>query len=201
MKKRTIIALTLMLLIVFLVGCSKKQEKNQTSKGDEIIQTDTENKDENNNGSEEIQEDEDEKYVLFLKQKNEPYIVPETYNISLDDLESKDKSIEQIALEHLISYDEFQGLISPIPKGTELLNFKKEDEVITVDFSKEFINKMKKDEYYTRVCISAIIDTLTINNQNTRVIITVEGEKIKMLNGFNMDKGLEFNDDYFLDNK
>ncbi|RKD32541.1 GerMN domain-containing protein [Thermohalobacter berrensis] len=190
----------LLILVMFLsvgVGCSKNNEngdfKNEEITNEEDIQ-ETENKEDKDKESQEV---EDIEYVLYLKNKSVPFIFAEKFTVKSNDPILNEKSFEEFVLDQLISYGEFQDLVSPIPEGTKILNVEKEDGTVFVDFSKEFIENMDNNKESTKISLAAITNTLTILEGNENVVFKVEGEKIDNLNGVNMNKEFIFNKEFF----
>ena len=70
------------------------------------------------------------------------------------------------------------GFRSIIPTGTSVKNIELKDKVITIDFSKEFLDVNEKEE---KKMIEAIIYTLTSIDGIDKVIIKVEGEVLNRL--------------------
>jgi len=70
------------------------------------------------------------------------------------------------------------GFRSIIPPGTSILNIELKDKIITIDFSKEFLDINKNEE---KKMIEAIIYTLTSIEGIDKVIIKVEGEVLSKL--------------------
>lgn len=65
-----------------------------------------------------------------------------------------------------------------IPSSTEILDVKLEEKILTINFSKEFLNI--KEEYEEKM-IESIIYTLTSLNGVDKVIIKIEGKKLEKL--------------------
>ncbi len=198
MKK--LISITLIIILVFTVaiGCSKKENTSQDTQKqhNDEVNNGTDIQDENEDKGEEI---EDVEYVLYIRYKSEPFIESERFTIPNNDNRLKEKLLEQIALEHLMNFGGFGELISPIPEDTKLLNFTKEDGLITVDFSQEFVNNMKYNEYNTAVSVAAIVNTLTVFNNDLKVIFKVDGNELIKLNGVDMNKKFKYSDEFFID--
>lgn len=70
------------------------------------------------------------------------------------------------------------GFRSVIPSGTTIKNIELKDKVITIDFSKEFLDINEKEE---SKMIESIVYTLTSINGIDKVIIKVEGELLNRL--------------------
>lgn len=83
------------------------------------------------------------------------------------------------------------GFRSVIPPGTTIKSIELKDKMITIDFSKEFLDVNDKDG---QKMIEAIIYTLTSINGIDKVKIKVEGEELKKLpNGYSLPTILDRN--------
>lgn len=67
------------------------------------------------------------------------------------------------------------GFRSLIPSGTSVLNLSLEDKILTIDFSKEFLDI--KEEYEEKM-IEALVYTLTSIEGIDKIIIKIEGNKL-----------------------
>ncbi|WP_069650939.1 GerMN domain-containing protein [Caloranaerobacter ferrireducens] len=194
MKKLITILLTITLIGTLFVGCSKKDKVEQPDKSNDNVSI--ENTESENTEKEKVEEI---NYVLYLKQKAMPFIFAEKYTIKADDSRLKDKNIEWIALEHLINFNGFEDFISPVPEGTKLLGLTKENGVVYVDLSKEFIDNMPNDEQSTKLAIDSIVNTLTFFDGNESVMFKIEGQAISEINGVDLSKQFYFSSDFFPD--
>ena len=70
-----------------------------------------------------------------------------------------------------------------IPEGTTLLKTFLEKDVITLDFSKEFLNYNKEDEKEKENLINTIVNTLTELTEINGVKIKIEGEEVEDFEG------------------
>lgn len=70
-----------------------------------------------------------------------------------------------------------------IPEGTTLLKTFLEQDVITLDFSKEFLNYNKEDEKEKENLINTIVNTLTELTEINGVKIKIEGEDVEDFEG------------------
>ena len=70
-----------------------------------------------------------------------------------------------------------------IPEGTTLLKTFLEKDVITLDFSKEFLNYNKEDEKEKENLINTIVNTLTELTEINGVKIKIEGEDVEDFEG------------------
>ena len=199
MKRFLILLITICLITALTVGCSKdKTESSSSGIIGEANADNNEDQQKDNEGSEnsDIQYID---YVIYLKHDKLPYLFGERFDIASNDSMLKDKSIEQIALEHLISYQQVESYVTPIPKDTELLGIEKKDSKVYVNLSKEFVDNMKKNEDETKIAIAAIVNTLTFFPENEDVIIKIDGKEIEKLNGVEMDKAFKFSSEFVPD--
>lgn len=193
MKKIIILGLILILVLTLLLGCSKDETEKPDGQDTSInTKEDTEESGDKDN-TEEVKSID---YVIYLRHKTLPIISAEKYSINEDNERLKQKSIEEIALEDLISFEGIGDLISPVPKETKILSIIKKDSIVFVDLSKEFKDNMQKDEINTRIAVASIVNTLLTLDGNEKVIFTIEGQEISEINGVKMDGEFEFIDDY-----
>ena len=192
MKKYVSLALVIAISSTLAMGCSKKEEQVDNT---QVVE-------ENNNEEQEVVQEkvEDINYIIYTRHKTIPIIFGESYTIPENDKKLENKTIEQVALEHLIAFEEIGDLISPIPSGTKVLSISKEGNTVTVDLSNEFIENMRNGEENAKVAIAAIVNTLTVIEGNEKAIITVEGKVVKNVNGAKLDEEFVFIEDFF-DNK
>ncbi|MFA5524184.1 MAG: GerMN domain-containing protein [Tissierellales bacterium] len=196
MKRGLVFFLILVIAVFGLLGCSKAKN-NETN---DVISAD----DNNNQTEGQVKEDDNttgsEKanyldFALYLKHKDLPYIFGERFEIKSDDPMLKDKTIEEIALDKLFNYNK-ESFVSPVPKNTKVLGFEKKGPIVYLDLSKEFVDNMVKDEELTRMAIDSIVNTLTFFPENEKVVLKVEGETIKELNGVSLEKEFIFSTDF-----
>lgn len=190
-KKSLVLLLVICLILTLFSGCKKDDE--QPEKDDSVVTDNNgDSEKDKDSESEENEENENISYVLYLTHEELPYIYGEKFEIASNDAKLKDRSIEEIVLEHLISFEKTENFITPIPKGTKLLSLEKKDGIVYVDLSKEFVLNMKKEKTSTEVAIASIVNTLVFFQDNKEVVITVEGKTIDKLNGVEMNKGFTF---------
>lgn len=102
-------------------------------------------------------------------------------NISTCNCEGVDKAkdlIQGLTIEGKKSNIIPNGFRSIIPPGTEIKNIELKDKIITIDFSKEFLEIEAKEE---SKMIEALIYTLTSIEGIDKLIIKVEGELLNKL--------------------
>lgn len=196
MKRWLIFFLVLIISVLSLLGCSKRKDNNN----DDAILADGSNihTEESTKQDSETTSLEKAKYIdfaLYLKHKDLPYIFGERFEIKSDDPILKEKTLEEIALDKLFSYDK-ESFVSPVPKNTKILGIEKEEAIVLLDLSKEFIDNMPKDKALTRMAIDSIVNTLTFFPENEKVVFKIEGETIKEINGVSLDKEFIFSTEF-----
>ena len=85
------------------------------------------------------------------------------------------------ALKKLIEQGDSADLANPIPKGTRLLSFKFKDDLVTVDFSREFKDNFTGGSAEEGATIGAILKTLGQFPKIKRVEFFVEGKPLDTL--------------------
>ncbi|WIV11396.1 GerMN domain-containing protein [Proteiniborus sp. MB09-C3] len=196
MKKGLVFFLVLAIAVFSLFGCSKNKDNGE---GD-IISADSNNdqtgkeveKENNDTSSDKV------KYIdfaVYLKHKDLPYIFGERFEIKSDDPILKEKTIEEIALEKLFTYNK-ESFVSPVPKNTKVLELEKKDGTVYLDLSKEFVDNMPKEEDLIRMAIDSIVNTITFFPENEKVVFKVGGESIKEINGVSLEKEFVFSSEF-----
>ncbi len=84
------------------------------------------------------------------------------------------QSIEDMVIRQLINGPTEVGMYHTIPEGTVLLNLSKADGICTVDFNKEFLNKLPKIK--EEIVIYSIVNTLVELPDIDKVQFTIESE-------------------------
>ena len=83
-----------------------------------------------------------------------------------------------------------------IPEGTKINNIKKENDILLIDFSSEFLENHTGGEENEKLTIKSIVNTLTELTEINGVKILINGEENK---GFN-DNFIKFNKIYSKEN-
>lgn len=197
MKRWLIYFLILIIASVSLLGCSKN--KDNDDKSSDIVSADNnDNQEKSQDDSQNTDEVEYLDFVAYLKHKDMSYIFGERFEIKSDDPLLEGMTIEEIALDKLFNYDE-GSYVSPVPEDTKVLSLEKKGKTIYLDLSKEFIDNMPVDKELIRMAIDSIVNTLTFFPENETVIIKVEGETIKEINGVSLDKDFSFSSEFIPD--
>lgn len=91
------------------------------------------------------------------------------------------------------------GFVPVIPENTKLLNYKVDNDILYLNFSKEFLNINKEIE---EKMIEAIIYSITSNTRISKISIKVEGKKLEKLPNSNkelptlLDRTFKINKEY-----
>ena len=118
------------------------------------------------------------KHISNLKEKERIiYLIDKNDNIGMIPIEddSFDKIISRLIEDNENIPDSFKALI---PKGTKVLDYKIENQLLKINFSKEFYNVKESDE---EKMLESIIYTLTSYDNIDKIMIFVEGEKLDTL--------------------
>ena len=115
---------------------------------------------------------------IYLLDSNN-YLARTEIVITKVDIEEKAKElIEALIIDGKMQDSIPSGFKAIIPSNTKILNLKKYDNIIKVDFSKDLMNTTKENE---EKIIEAITYTLTSLNDINGVIIYMEGELLNKL--------------------
>lgn len=104
---------------------------------------------------------------LFSERRTVPYI-PET-------------ELPKHLITQLMEGPQTNGLISPLPEGTRLLDINVENGICAVDFSAEFISNQPKDASAEFVAVMSVVNTLTVLDNIDQVQFYVEGGRVEQL--------------------
>ena len=116
--------------------------------------------------------------VIYLLDSND-YVARTTINgCDCDTVETVKDVVEGLILDGAKSNIIPNGFRSIIPSGTEILDVKLEDKILTINFSKELLD-INAD--YEEKMIEAIVYTLTSIDGIDKVVIQVEGEVLENL--------------------
>lgn len=189
MKKFLAVAMVLVLALGF-TGCGKKNEDQVVEKEKPAVEVKEE---------EVVVEEEAEKtvnYVLYLKYKNEPFLVDYMYEVSSKDSELKEMGIERYSLERLFDFPGDDMMVTPVPEGVKVLGLTIDNMTAKVDISSNiFDSKLNKAE--GKLLLSSIVNTLVIHETVDNVEIYVDGNKLDEFFGSDVSAPVEFIGDVF----
>ncbi len=209
MKKNLVIIIAL-LMIVTLVGCNQTEEKFEAvdekefklEKEDETT-TSNDEQEEDTDGTSEVKDaetviEEDAeilKIVLYLKYEEKAYLYDEIIAVKMTE-DLKEMPVYQLALDLLIQHKGIRDLVTPIPKGTKVLNHEIVDGELILDFSSEFLpTNMSKEN--AGLVIASVTNTMIILGDVESVTLKVEGQPLKDYFGYKVDEKMDFKYDFF----
>lgn len=169
------------------IGCGKKEEEKQEVNTEVPV-------------TEEVikKEAKDINYVLYLKNRNMPYLFDERYTIKEDDPKLEGNTMEEFVMNELINFKEFGEYENVIPKGTDLLSIEKDGSLVRVNLSKEFNNfKGTKDD--AQLLVASIVNSLTILPGNEKVQILVDGKVVNSIGKMKIKSPMEYFDNLYPD--
>ncbi|KAB3529213.1 GerMN domain-containing protein [Alkaliphilus serpentinus] len=191
------ISLSVGVLMIFsLAACSNKVQADDNDQQDNQQEVPI---GENVNPPETEEEAEELVYVLYLKQKNLPYIFPDSFSIMEDDYRLADTTFEEFVMKELINQEDFDELMNPIPPGTRVLSVTMDDNTAIVDLSEEFETGMIGTKKDVEATVAIIVNTLTTLEGIDKVQILVEGEALTDLKGVDLSKPFEFITDFYME--
>ncbi len=125
---------------------------------------------------------------LYFATKDGMYLSAENRKIRGDQLEG--------AIEALLAGPEKSNLSPTIPKEVELLNVKKVEDLVVVNFSEKLVTNHWGGSTGELLTVFSIVNTLCQFNDVTRVQILIEGRKVETLAGhFVLEDSLTVNED------
>lgn len=110
--------------------------------------------------------------TLYFKEKETNKIIPETRKI---DSKKLLKEPYKFLLEELQKGSEKENIENVIPEGTKINKVNLNQDIIEIDFSKEFIEK--SDSESRKINIDAILKTMSELNEVNGIKITIDGEE------------------------
>lgn len=178
-KKTIIIALV---IIIMLGGCcygiyQKIQQKKKENQLTEYTP------------AEEITEEQLRQTMvsLYFNSKDTATLVPEARTIDVKQL-TKEPYLSLVNL--LIEGPKSEKLEKVIPEGTKVNKIERKNNMVCIDFSKEFVENHKGKAEEESKTIYAIVNTLTQLNEVDSVKILIDGKENQSFK----DNGLQFKD-------
>lgn len=135
---------------------------------------------------EEISEEQMRQTIVSLYFKSGEDLVPEARLIDVKELVNN--PYEEI-LNMLIEGPKNANLEKTIPDGTKINKIEKQEDILIIDFSEEFILNHKGGEKEEKITINSIVNTITELTEINGIKILIKGEENKSFT----DKQVEFN--------
>ena len=189
MKKRMLYVMIACFLVIGL-GCSKstivpKEEVNEPKK--ETKSTTKENSDQKNK--------EDKIFiVLYFSDKNADKLKEEKRLVEKSVIINK---LEETIVNELIKGPESSSeLLATIPQNTKLLSLSRNNDTISINLSKEFVENHPGGSSAEALTIFSIVNSLTELKEVEKVEFLIEGKKLKEFKGhYEFDKPFSRNEE------
>lgn len=123
---------------------------------------------------EEISEEQMRQTIVSLYFKSGEEIVPEARLIDVKEL--LNNPYEEI-LNMLIQGPKGESLKSTIPEGTKINKIQKENDILIIDFSKEFVENHVGGEQEEKNTINCIVNTVTELTEINGIKILIDGQE------------------------
>lgn len=125
------------------------------------------------------------------------YLIDRNYFVAMTKIDSNAKTnyemIDEI-LDTLLNNEKVpDGFSSVFPSGTKVINYSLDEDLLKIDFTKEFLNIKLKDE---EKMIESLIYSLTSIEGINKIMIFVEGEKLNELPNSKKKLGLYLDRNY-----
>lgn len=130
--------------------------------------------------------------TLYFGDEQALYVVPETREIKVADGTSKEEMITKL-INLLIEGPKEKGHYRTIPEGTKVQSVSLEEDVVTIDFSREMYENHSHGAAGEAMTLNSISNTLTELDYVKQIYFTVDGEKVA-LEHFVPDVPLERNE-------
>jgi len=169
-NKKIIMYVAIIILILFIVGIGFLMINNNDNNNNNIIQEYT--------PAQEITDEQLRKtnIMLYFYDSINQKLVAEIRQIdSKELLENPEKKL----IEYLIEGPKESELLKLIPEGTELINLELYNDILFINFSKEFILNENIDK---NIIIESILKTVTQLNEINEIKILIEGKELENSN-------------------
>ena len=179
-KKQIIISIIIILLIIILAILTiNSKQKQQNQEIQDYIP------------AEEISQEQLRKTIvsLYFPSKDKLNLIPEARTIDVKEL-VKEPYITLINL--LIEGPKDEKLEKCIPEGTKIQNVKIQNNMLTIDFSKEFVENHEGGVEKESNTIYSIVNTLTQLNEIDSIKILIEGKENQAFK----DNQIKFNETF-----
>ena len=180
-NKKLIMYVSIILIVVILIGVGYFIYNNIKNKNNEMISEYT--------PQEEITEEQLRQTVVtlyFLDIENYK-LVPEPRKIDSKELI---KDPYKVLINLLIKGPKNENLIKLIPEETKLISTEIKDNILFINFSKEFISEQNLGKEQEELILKSIVNTVTELTEINKVAFLIEGEEDKAFpdNGVIFDK-------------
>lgn len=180
-NKKIIMYVSIILIVAILIGVGYFIYNNIKNKNNEIISEYT--------PQEEITEEQLRQTIIklyFLDIENYK-LAPEPRKIDSKELI---KDPYKVLINLLIEGPKNEKLIKLIPEGTKLISAEIKDNILFLNFSKEFINGQNLGKEQEELILKSIVNTVTELTEINKVAFLIEGEQDKGFpdNGVIFDK-------------
>lgn len=125
-------------------------------------------------------------FTLYFPDASHRYLVPETREVTL----SENESPETYLLRQLMQGPHEEALVSPVPKGTELLEVSTEGGICSVSLSGEFFDSCSEEPYEAYTAIYSLVNTLTGLEHINGVQLLREGKVVSGCSVFSLQEPL-----------
>lgn len=129
-----------------------------------------------------------QKMTVYYLDSQYRYVVGKTVTVSLSSVED----IYRYLFERMLYPPEDSGLLSPVPKETQLLGITVRDGVCSVDLSEDFVRNAPQDVTCQRSMLLAIVNTLTGLSEVDRVELYQNGELLSQFGSLTLASSLEY---------
>lgn len=180
-NKKLIMYVSIILIVAILIGVGYFIYNNIKNKNNEVISEYT--------PQEEITEEQLRQTIItlyFLDIENYK-LVPEPRKIDSKELI---KDPYKVLINLLIEGPKNEKLVKLIPEGTNLISAEIKDNILFLNFSKEFINEQNLGKEQEELILKSIVNTVTELTEINKVAFLIEGEQDKGFpdNGVIFDK-------------
>ena len=128
--------------------------------------------------------------TLYYTDSRRRYLIG--HNVSVN-LANQDSMVSYL-VDQLLAPPENMGLVSPLPRGTKLLNFRISDGLCTLDFSQEFEQNAFSQSYAQRTTLLSLVNTLTLLEGIDRVEFHLEGNLMARYQELTLSKALSYDE-------
>lgn len=125
-------------------------------------------------------------FTLYFPDESRRYLVSETREVTL----SENESPETYLLRQLMQGPHEEGLVSPMPKGTELLDVSTEGGICFVSLSEEFFDAYTDAPYEAYTAIYSLVNTLTGLEYINGVQLLRNGKNVENCSVFSLQEPL-----------